>query len=520
MRTNLPVSQREYDYSGAQMIVSTTDTKGFITHCNHAFVNISGYTREELIGQNHNMIRHPDVPAVAFKDLWSTIGRGRPWSGIVKNRRKDGDHYWVVANVTPILQDGKPVGYMSVRTKPTRAQIQAAEGLYAQINNAADAGKLPFFLRAGELRWKGLRGISGYVQHMEITTRLGLALGFMALIAMLPQLVDLQGMEQVLAQLGTLLIGGGLVLYWFHQRFALAIAEANRFANGLAGCNLTTEITRQFPPPLGILIRSLQQIQINLQAVVGDVRAEIATFTQSAAEIASGGMDLSARTETQASNLQETSSAMEQLSSTVAHTADTARQVATQSERSTEVATRGRTAVHQVSMAMQAISASSSQVRDIIGTIEGIAFQTNILALNAAVEAARAGEQGRGFAVVATEVRALAQRSAVAAKEIRELIANSANQIQQGTQEMDSAAQTIEEMVHSVREVGEMISQITRATGEQASGIAKVNGSVSALDSVTQQNAALVEESAASAEGLNISAVVLARSMEVFRLPR
>jgi aerotaxis receptor len=310
MRTNLPVTQQEYDYSGAQMIVSTTDTKGFITHCNHAFVDISGYTREELIGQNHNMIRHPDVPAVAFKDLWITIGRGRPWSGIVKNRRKNGDHYWVVANVTPILQDGKPVGYMSVRTKPTLAQIQTAEGLYAQINNAADATRLPFYLKAGEIRFKGVRGLSGFVQHMEITTRLGLALGFMTGVAMLPQLLDHQGMAQVLAQLCALLVGCGLVLLWFHNRFALAIDEANRFANGLAGCNLTNEATRQFPPPLGTLIRSLQQIQINLQAVVGDVRAEIATFSHSAAEIASGGMDLSARTETQASNLQETASSM------------------------------------------------------------------------------------------------------------------------------------------------------------------------------------------------------------------
>ena len=518
MRVNLPVTQQEFDYPAGEMLVSTTDTTGVITHCNAAFVRVSGYAHDELLGQPHNMIRHPDMPPDAYRDMWRTLGRGRPWTGIVKNRRKNGDHYWVKANVTPVLENGKPKAYMSVRTQPTRQQIEDAEALYARMMSAPDSGALPFYLEGGKLRQKGVRGLAGRLQRLSLTARLGVALGLMVAVSLLPQLLSLQGLARVGAQLTVLLLGGALVLAWFHKSFALAIGAAERFADDLAGCNLTTEVGTDHPPPLDSLVRSLQQIQINLQAVVGDVRGAIDDFTQSAAEIAAGGMDLSARTESQASSLQQTAASMEELSSTVKQTAETAVQVSLQSARSTDAAALGGSAVHRVGLAMQAIDASSSRVTDIIGVIEGIAFQTNILALNAAVEAARAGDQGRGFAVVASEVRALAQRSALAAKEIRELIATSVSQISEGTQEMTSAGQTIDEVVQSVREVGDLIKLISNATQEQATGIAQVNEAVTQLDNVTQQNAALVEQSAASADGLRNGAVELARAVQVFHL--
>nr|WP_315473469.1 methyl-accepting chemotaxis protein [uncultured Rhodoferax sp.] len=519
MRTNLPVTQREYEYPADQMLVSMTDTKGIITHCNHAFVETSGFTYEELIGQPHNLVRHPDMPPEAYKDMWQTIGHGHPWTALVKNRRKNGDHYWVQANVTPILENGKPKGYMSVRIKPSRQDTQAAEALYAQMRADAQQGGGSIYLRGGEVRYKGPRGWFGALTRITLTARLGLALLGMTLLAMVPQFLGMQGWQAVAAQLASLLLGAGCVLAWFQLRFAAAIGAAETFADDLAGCNLTTTVDGQYPPPLGTMIRALRQIQINLRAVVGDVRGEIAIFTRSAAEIAEGGMDLSSRTESQASSLEETAASMEELSSTVKQTAETANRVSGQSAKSTDIATQGGAAVHQVSQAMQAIDASSGKMRDIIGVIEGIAFQTNILALNAAVEAARAGEQGRGFAVVATEVRALAQRSGVAAKEIRELIAQSSEQISAGYQQMTGAGRTIDEVVKSVKEVGELIQQISNATKEQAVGIAQVNEAVTQLDTVTQQNAALVEESAASAAGLNSSAATLARSVQVFKLP-
>lgn len=518
MRLNLPVSQREYDYPAEHMLVSMTDTRGFITHCNHAFVAVSGYTYEELIGQNHNLVRHPDMPPAAYKDLWRTVGSGRPWSGMVKNRRKDGDHYWVMANVTPVMVDGKPAGYMSVRIKPDHQQIQQAEALYARMREHAQAGQTPFDLHGGEVRHFGLRGLTGRLARMTLTGQLGLALAMMVALGMVPQWLALTGISALVLQLLALLAGSAAVMAWFQMRVTTPVTTAARFACDLAGCNLTGTVAGHYPEPMASLMRGMRQIQVNLRAVVSDVRGEISNFTRSAAEIAAGGMDLSARTETQASSLEETAASMEQLSGTVQQTASTASQVFVHSERSSDVAARGGEAMRQVTVTIEAIHSSSVKVRDIIGVIEGIAFQTNILALNAAVEAARAGDHGRGFAVVASEVRALAQRSAVAAKEIRQLIAQSSDQISEATVQMNSAGRTIGEVLQSVKEVSELIKVITSATQEQATGIAQVNEAVTQLDTATQQNAALVEQSAASAAGLNSSAATMARSVEVFHL--
>jgi len=519
MRMNLPVTQRELDYPAEHMLVSVTDTKGYITHCNRAFVAVSGYTSEELIGQNHNLIRHPDMPAAGFKDLWSTIGRGKPWTGLVKNRAKNGDHYWVIANVTPIMEGKKPKAYLSVRTKPTRAQIEATDALYKVINATEDLSSLPVYLKEGVLYKKGFAGIPGRIANLSMTMRLGIALGIMTAFGALPALLPLEGNAALMAHLGALTLGALGVMAWFHQRFSRSFAEAQRFANDLAGCNLSTSTSADFPPPMGALVRSLRQIQINLQAVVGDVRVEIANFTQSTQEISEGGMKLSGRTESQAQSLEETSASMDNLSIAVRRTSEVAAEVARQSARSTEVAQTGGQAVHELGQIMAAINSSSAKVQEIIGVIEGIAFQTNILALNAAVEAARAGDQGRGFAVVASEVRALAKRSASAAKEIRDLISHSTGQISEGTQQMSNAAATIDQVVDSVREVGNLIQGITQATLEQASGIDQVNQAIGHLEGVTQQNAALVGQSAQSAEGLSTSGVLLTRAAQVFQMP-
>ncbi len=519
MRTNLPVTQQEYVYPSHQMLVSTTDTKGVITHCNRAFVEVSGYEHADLIGQPHNLIRHPDMPPEAFKDMWATIGRGRPWTGVVKNRRCNGDHYWVEANVTPIMQGNKPVAYMSVRVAPTREQVRAAEALYAQMNQEREQGRASFRLHAGKVRATGWRDWLGALGRMSATPRLALSLLVMGLLGLAPLGLGLQGTALVGAQVLGLLVGAAGVLLWFHSRFSVGIAEADRFARDLSSCSLDTPVNTQYPEPMGTLIRKLFQVQVNLRAVIGDVRTEIDGFSRSAREIAEGSQDLSARTESQASSLEETASSMEELSSTVRQTADTATQVAEQTRRSTEVAAKGKQAIDMVASSMSAIEASSNKVGEIIQVIESIAFQTNILALNAAVEAARAGEQGRGFAVVASEVRALAQRSANAAKEIRELIGQSTEQVSAGARQMKDAGTTIDAVVAEVLKVSQLVQQISSATQEQSIGIAQVNEAVTQLDSVTQQNAALVEQSSASAEGLRDGTEALARSIEVFRLP-
>ena len=177
MRINLPVTQREQDFPDGLMLVSTTDTQGRITHCNEGFVRISGFNYEELLGQPHHMVRHPDMPPEAFQDMWRTIGHGRPWSGVVKNRCKNGDHYWVLANVTPVLEKGKPVGYMSVRLKPTRQQIQEAEQLYARLAAERESGRHTIKLHAGGVRRLGWTNWPAMLHRLTLSQRLGLMLG-------------------------------------------------------------------------------------------------------------------------------------------------------------------------------------------------------------------------------------------------------------------------------------------------------------------------------------------------------
>ncbi|MGP1628960.1 MAG: methyl-accepting chemotaxis protein [Giesbergeria sp.] len=520
MRVNLPVTSSEFDYPANELLMSTTDNKGLMTHCNAAFARVSGFTMDELMGQPHNLIRHPDMPPEAYKDLWSTIGRGRNWTGMVKNRRKNGDFYWVRANITPMMVDGKPRGYMSVRVKPTREEVKAAEALYAKIREESERGASSFYLHAGRVRRPGWRNQLGKLQRFSLTQRFLALLVPLVATALAPGLLGWSGMETVAGQAVLLLVLAGLLLAWFGRSVAAPLADAEKLLTDIAGCDL-----KQLPAPpkghgpLALLLERMQRIHLNLRAVVGDARHEMESFGAIASEIAQGAENLSERTESQASSLEETAASMEEISSTVRQSAETTQQVQKESENSAALARSGGAAVAEVGAVVQAISQSSRKMGQIIATIEGIAFQTNILALNAAVEAARAGEQGRGFAVVASEVRALAQRSATAAGEIRGLIGESGAHIERGAGQMQSAGQTIAQVVESVAYVNTLMGQIGIATREQALGVAQVNEAVTDLDHVTQQNAALVEESAASARTMSDNVAVLGRTLDVFRLP-
>ncbi|MGD9834823.1 MAG: methyl-accepting chemotaxis protein [Piscinibacter sp.] len=266
------------------------------------------------------------------------------------------------------------------------------------------------------------------------------------------------------------------------------------------------------------LMGELQRTRQRLRELVAQVQRSTDSISTASTEIATGNHDLSVRTEQTASNLQQTASAMEQLTGTVAQSADSARQANQLAASAAEVAQRGGSVVEQVVATMGEINQSSKQIADIIGVIDGIAFQTNILALNAAVEAARAGEQGRGFAVVAAEVRTLAQRSAAAAREIKALIGASTQRVDTGARLVGDAGSTMREIVDSVQKVADMIGEVTAAAGEQRDGIGQVNTAVTQLDQMTQQNAALVEESAAAAESLREQAGRLAQMVATFRL--
>ena len=293
-----------------------------------------------------------------------------------------------------------------------------------------------------------------------------------------------------------------------------AVGVAQRVADG----DLTSVIEVNGSDETGQMMASLKHMNASLIKIVAEVRAGTDAIAEASSEIASGNLDLSARTEQQASSLGQTSSSMRELTDTVQQNADNARQANQLAAKASEVAVRGGSVVSHVIDTMGSITASSKKIVDIIGVIDGIAFQTNILALNAAVEAARAGEQGRGFAVVASEVRNLAQRSAAAAKEIKALIGDSVEKVREGSNLVEQAGVTMEEVVASVRRVTDIMGEITSASQEQSAGIAQVNNTILEMDETTQQNAALVEEAAAAAASMQDQAANLARVVSVFKL--
>jgi methyl-accepting chemotaxis protein len=295
----------------------------------------------------------------------------------------------------------------------------------------------------------------------------------------------------------------------------LQVARHNTEA--IAQGDLTQPLRAEGSDELAEMLRSLEQMQQRLRGVVGEIRAGTEGISTASREVAVGSQDLSQRTEEAASNLQQTASSLEEINATARQAAQSAAQANQLAGSAAEVARRGGDVVHQVVQTMGDINTSSRRIADIIGTIDGIAFQTNILALNAAVEAARAGEQGRGFAVVAGEVRLLAGRSAEAAKEIKSLISASVEKVDAGSRLVDDAGSTMQEIVASVQRVTDIIGEITAATGEQSTGIGLVSDAITQLDQVTQQNAALVEESAAAAESLSDQARRVAESVSVFR---
>jgi aerotaxis receptor len=512
VRTNLPVTGIEYILQDGQSIVSKTDTKGRITYVNPTFVEVSGFEVDELIGKAHNIVRHPDMPPEAFADLWQTLKAGQPWTGLVKNRRKNGDFYWVVANVVPIKEQGVTVGYMSVRTRPAREQVKAAEALYRAFR-AGEAKGLA--IRRGAAVKTGWLARLGELRKLPLGRRLGLMLGAQsALLAGLGVAVE--------GSVWRVLAGGGAVLTllaWSELQRAIVapLRQAEDAVYALAGGDLSHMPPMGRDDEVGRLLLALRQLNVNLTAIVGDVRTNVASIEAAARGIAAGNEDLARRTESQAASLEQTAASLAQVAAAAGNNTDSAVRADGLVGMASSVADRGGAAVQQVGVTMSQISSSATRIVDIIGLIDGIAFQTNILALNAAVEAARAGEQGRGFAVVAGEVRSLAQRSASAAQEIKLLIDDSVEKVGQGNELVGAAGQTMREVVASVQDAAKIMHGITVASREQHGGIAEVNAAMRALDAITQENAALVEEAAAASSSVAEQASHLSQALSVFK---
>ncbi|MCK9213150.1 MAG: methyl-accepting chemotaxis protein [Rhodoferax sp.] len=513
MRTKLPVTQREYQFPNNETLLSTTDTASHITYANAAFIRTSGYSADELIGQPHNLVRHPDMPVEAFADMWRSLKDGQSWTALVKNRRSDGDHYWVRANAAPMRRNGQLVGYLSVRTKPSRAEIEATEALYRRFREGRAAG-LAFhcglIVRTGLMRWTSALQLLPTAWRVRLPLLLvGVAMG-----AALSQ-SGLGGIA--LAAMGAAVAASLLLADWFIEAQVTAplgkiLNVAQQVASGEAGESLNFNRCDE----VGMIARAITQAGLNLQSLVADVYEQVSSVQAASQEIATSNQDLSGRTEQTASNLEETAAAMEQQTASVRQNSDTAQRASQLANATTQVAIKGGEAVANVVSTMVLISASSRKIADIIGVIDGIAFQTNILALNAAVEAARAGEQGRGFAVVASEVRSLAGRSATAAKEIKVLIDDSVEKVESGSRLVADAGQTMTEMVNQVKRVNDLIAEITVASKEQRIGISQVGQAVAQLDQMTQQNAAMVEQGSVAASKLSERAQRLVNAVKVF----
>jgi aerotaxis receptor len=515
VRTNLPVTGIEYILQDGQSIVSKTDTKGRITYINPTFVEVSGFSEDELVGKAHNVVRHPDMPSEAFADLWQTLKAGLPWTGMVKNRRKNGDFYWVVANVVPIRENGATVGYMSVRTRPAREQVKEAEALYRRIRAGEAKG---IALRRGAVARTGWRGRLAALRNLPLGRRLGLMLGTQsALMVALAAAVD-GAVWRVLAGAGAVLT----LLAWSELQRAIVrpLRQAEDAVYALAGGDLSYNPPAGRDDEMGHLLLALRQLKVNLTAIVGDVRANVGAIEAATRDIAAGNQDLARRTESQAASLEQTAASLAQVAAVAGNNTDSAVRADGLVGAASSVADRGGVAVQQVGVTMSQISGSATRIVDIIGLIDGIAFQTNILALNAAVEAARAGEQGRGFAVVAGEVRSLAQRSAGAAREIKLLIEDSVEKIGQGDQLVGAAGQTMREVVASVQDAAKIMHGITLASREQHGGIAQVNAAMHALDGITRENAALVEQAAAASGSVAEQASHLVQALSVFKVGR
>ena len=479
------VTQNEYPLDDDTTLMSTTDLHSYMTHTNDTFVQVSGFTLQELLGQPHNIVRHPDMPKAAFADMWYTLQKGEPWSGIVKNRRKNGDHYWVRANAVPMVRNGQMTGYMSIRTRATEDEVAAVEPLYKALNEGRSKkrihkglvvrkgwlGKLP----AMPLRWR-VRSVMVVLFAVMAATLVASAAGWASLVA-----------AAVVMLLGTLVFEQQIVRPVENvARQALRVATGER--NSVQHLNRSDE--------LGLMLRAVGQLGLMCRWLINDVSSQVVSVRDGSDRLAQGNEDLNDRTRQTVANVQQTVATMNQMAASVQSNSETAAEVDKLSMAASSAATQGGTVMQTVVKTMDDIADSTQRIGSITSLINDIAFQTNILALNAAVEAARAGEQGKGFAVVAGEVRHLASRSANAANDIRKLIDASASKVQSGADQVHAAGRTMDDIVEQVKNVTQLIAQISHATSEQATGLTELTRAVAELDSITQKNADLVEESA------------------------
>ncbi|WP_310638075.1 methyl-accepting chemotaxis protein [Delftia acidovorans] len=518
MRRNVYVTQREYPLSEGETLLSVTDLKGRIVYANDAFIRVSGFEAAELYGKAHSIVRHPDMPAAAFADMWSTIQRGLPWSALVKNRRKNGDHYWVRANASPIRHAGAVVGYLSVRTRPEPREVQQHAALYEQINAGVRSlglhrgfpvgrgavGALQRWWRFRPLAWR----VQAVVAGLWLLGSAGLWSPALQASAVPPAQVWPAWLIWSLA-----CVASG---QWLRSRLLMPLAALRGQAQAVASGQQTDARFLQRTDEIGAIGSAVRQTGLNLVSLVGDIQGKSDQVRRCALSVQQGSTELSDRTEAAAASLEQSAQAMQALASAIERSSAQAGEAAARARHGVDMAGQSSRMVVQLDQGMRGVAQTSDQVGQISSLIDGIAFQTNLLALNAAVEAARAGEHGKGFAVVADEVRGLSQRSAHAARQIKALIEASQQQVAQSCAMAREVGEAMLAVQADMREQLVLAEGMQAASQAQAGGVQQVQAAVQQLEQMTQHNAALARDTIGHAQLLAGQAQALEAAASVF----